>query len=348
MKVLWSFLLALATLSGEARQPWVKKGRILAPGFAGTRSNNLLSAPCVVKLKDGRLRLYFWGRNGVGQAQTEVGRMLSNAIYAAEASPANPREWKLVKPDPMLGAIPSTPMNDRGPSYPWVVQQDDGPWLMYYTTWGSWAAPGQISNRTAVAISHDQGLTWTVRREPIFELGAAGQWDSALTGSAAILRTGSHKYEMWYTGGEYGPFEDGTRGLIAQIGHATSRDGIEWTKNKSNPVLAARRTAIPQFEAVVSKPTILRLNGVYHMWYSRRVNDGRNYRLAYARSKDGLRWERVIDDHVLEYSSDGFDAKNMSYPNVIEVGDELWMFYVGDQFGSTGIGLATMKRSELR
>jgi predicted GH43/DUF377 family glycosyl hydrolase len=153
---------------------------------------------------------------------------------------------------------------------------------------------------------------------------------------------------MWYTGGQYGPYDDGTRNLIAQIGHATSTDGIVWTKNKKNPVLSARKNAIPHFEAVISKPCVIMLDGKYHMWYSRRVNDNRGYRLAYARSNDGMNWQRVLDDEVIPYSTDGFDSQNLSYPNVIEMGDELWMFYVGNQFGSTGIGLATMKKSAVR
>ena len=45
---------------------------------------------------------------------------------------------------------------------------------------------------------------------------------------------------------------------------------------------------------------------------------------------------------------DGFDSVNQSYPNVIEVGEELWMFYVGNNFGATGIGWASMKKSALR
>ena len=56
----------------------------------------------------------------------------------------------------------------------------------------------------------------------------------------------------------------------------------------------------------------------------------------------------MLDDNVIDYTPGGFDAVNLSYPNVIEMGDELWMFYVGNQFGATGIGLATMKKSELR
>ena len=103
-----------------------------------------------------------------------------------------------------------------------VIPREDGPWLMYYCTWGSWAPEGQISNRTAVALSHDQGITWSVAREPILDLGKPGEWDAGLTGSVCVIRSGASSYRMWYTAGEYGPYDDGTRNLIAQIGHATS------------------------------------------------------------------------------------------------------------------------------
>jgi|SRR4030095_8238775 hypothetical protein len=41
-------------------QSWVKKGRIIAPGFAGPQSQSRVSAPSVVRLKNGQLRMYFW------------------------------------------------------------------------------------------------------------------------------------------------------------------------------------------------------------------------------------------------------------------------------------------------
>ena len=99
-------LLALmaATPCFGAGQLWTKKGRILAPGFAETRSTNLLSAPSLVKLKDGRLRLYFWARHGEGHPSTPEGRRLKNYIYAAEASPDRPTEWTLADKRPHAGS----------------------------------------------------------------------------------------------------------------------------------------------------------------------------------------------------------------------------------------------------
>ena len=88
-------------------QPWDKKGRIIAPGFAGPQSQSRVSAPSVVRLKNGRLRMYFWA-TGRGH----------HYIYAAEASPKNPYDWKLVKEQPLLGPSPDGNINDKGPSSP--------------------------------------------------------------------------------------------------------------------------------------------------------------------------------------------------------------------------------------
>ena len=94
--------------------------------------------------------------------------------------------------------------------------------------------------------------------------------------------------------------------------------------------------------------SVLRLNGKYHMWLSVFCMEDRGYRLEYAVSKDGVLWERSFDQEVLPPTSGGFDSVNQSYANVIEQGEELWMFYTGNGFGRTGIGLATLRKSDLR
>jgi predicted GH43/DUF377 family glycosyl hydrolase len=113
-------------------------------------------------------------------------------------------------------------------------------------------------------------------------------------------------------------------------------------------VLSPRLGAVRPYEAVVSKPSVLRIGRTYHMWLSVFSMDDTGYRLGYARSRDGVLWQRFSDQEILPLAPGGFDSRNQSYPNVVEVGDELWMFYAGDTFGAKGLGLATMKRSDLR
>jgi hypothetical protein len=149
---------------------------------------------------------------------------------------------------------------------------------------------------------------------------------------------------MWYSAGErYAMIGKIKRGLV-HIGHAISSDGIEWVKSK-DPVLSPRLNAVTPYEAVVSKPSVMQEKGTYHMWLSVFCMEGRGYRLNYARSQDGLHWKRFVDEEIISLTPGGFDSENQSYANVIDMGDELWMFYVGNRFGATGIGLATMKKS---
>jgi len=331
---------SLIASPGEGRlsQPWVKKGRILAPDALGSRFSRLVSTPSVVLLPNNRLRMFFWTRQGEGDVRY---------IYAADASVENPYEWKLARPEPLLGPSASGTMRSRGAGFPFVLPRKKGGWLLYYNTWGSWAPDGERPSRTGLAISHDQGLNWRVVNEAVLPLGKPGEFDAALTGSVCVLQTKTNRYDMWYTAGErYEPI-GGAKELIVNIGYATSRDGITWTKPAANPALASRQHHTKPYETIVSKPFVLIKDGIYHMWYNARQMDGRQYQLRYARSNDGLHWKAFHDQDVIPLTPGAFDSENQSYPDVIEVGDELWMFYTGNQIGSTGIGLATMKTSQL-
>jgi hypothetical protein len=100
--------------------------------------------------------------------------------------------------------------------------------------------------------------------------------------------------------------------------------------------------------------------GVYDMAPGSRPNDAdssnsavgvtgtSSYRLEYARSTDGENWTRFADQPILSLSPDGFDSSSQTYASVVDMGEELWLFYTGDGLGTTGIGLATLDKEELR
>jgi hypothetical protein len=246
---------------------------------------------------------------------------------------------------------------------------------MYYGTWGTWAPPEELSNRTGVAISNDQGITWRVANETVLPLGKPGSYDAGLTGSVSVLREASNRYLMWYTAGErYVRFGQRNRGIV-HVGAASSPDGLNWTKADKAAVYA-RVGAVDPYEAVLGKPNVIKVDGVYHMWFSvyamppgskpsdpkekyRAEQDADRskwqqitsaepgYHIEYAHSTDGVHWQRELDKPVMTLTPGGFDSKNQSYPMVIDMGTQLWMFYVGNEFGSTGIGLATLDKSAL-
>ena len=323
-------------------QRWVKRGIILKPGFAGARSTKIVSTPSVIKLKDGRLRIYFWGSGD------DNGGIRSNHryIFAAESATNNPFQWTLISPEPMLGPDPSDNIRDVGVSFQYVLPRNDGPWFMYYGAQGSWASVGKLATRTGLAISDDEGLSWKVLKETVLPLGEPGSHDAGITGGMSVLRTGPREYWMWYTAGErYQRFGEINRSIV-HTGIARSSDGINWTKYPK-PAISPLLDALTPFEAVTARPFVLEFDGVYHMWYSAFRMEGLGYRIEYARSSDGIHWERFADEPVMPLTPGGFDSKNQSYPAIIEMGDQLWMFYVGNDFGTTGIGLATMDKSAL-
>jgi hypothetical protein len=67
---------------------------------------------------------------------------------------------------------------------------------------------------------------------------------------------------------------------------------------------------------------------------------GHRYRIEYAESVDGLRWDRHRDTGGLEPSGTGWDGDMVEYPAVFAWRGERYMLYNGDGYGSTGVGLA--------
>jgi hypothetical protein len=78
----------------------------------------------------------------------------------------------------------------------------------------------------------------------------------------ALLDDGS--YEMWYTGYD---------GAVYRLGRATSPDGIQWTRDPVNPILAPGPAGAWDSTNVIS-PSIVRASGVARLWYTGINNTG--------------------------------------------------------------------------
>ena len=152
----------------------------------------------------------------------------------------------------------------------------------------AWAQPGQWQLFTG---------------NPVLAPGPAGSWDAGALGSMTVLQVGAvfHLYyEAW-----------GVRGHLAadyktlQIGHATSPDGVHWTKDPANPVLRMG-TGDEWDKDGTWDPFVLHENGVFKMWYGGGIDRHCNW--GYAVSNDGVHFEKkgqlshlhaLEDDHVI-------------------------------------------------
>ena len=123
--------------------------------------------------------------------------------------------------------------------------------------------------------------------------------------------------------------------MIHTINHAYSKDGHNWQRNG---------LAIPyekeKFQAF-SRPTILRHETGYDMWFSFRSGSGEKYRIGYSHSKDGIAWPTgLIKDSGIDISPSGWDSEMIEYPYVFKHKERVYMLYNGNGFGKTGFGIA--------
>jgi hypothetical protein len=92
-------------------------------------------------------------------------------------------------------------------------------------------------------------------------------------------------------------------------------------------------------EYAIARPHVVKEGDRYRMWYSHR---GAAYRIGYAESRDGLRWERRDAEAGIDVSASGWDAQMIAYPCVFRHAGQLLMLYNGNDYGRTGIGLAAL------
>lgn len=159
-------------------------------------------------------------------------------------------------------------------------------YVMYYDSSSEGSIPADGYEQTSVAYSTD-GVYWIRYGDQpvVLPSGTVSDWDGFYTYRASVqVINGS--YHMWYAGAN-GDNSIGTY-YAHGIGHATSPDGLNWTKDTDNPALhvtdgVAWRDVRSYAPSVVYNGN--RFNGhgeacLYKMWFTGRT--GSNYTIGYA------------------------------------------------------------------
>jgi hypothetical protein len=90
----------------------------------------------------------------------------------------------------------------------------------------------------------------------------------------------------------------------------------------------------------MSRPCVIKEQGLYKMWYSYR---GDSYRIGYAESTDAKAWIRKDEAVGIDVSREGLDSEMICYPYVFDHQGKRYMFYNGNAYGRTGFGLAVLE-----
>jgi predicted GH43/DUF377 family glycosyl hydrolase len=207
------------------------------------------------------------------------------------------------------------------------------------TTGDLWVQTDQVdfdaSEKTKVDTINDPGnvtlsKVWTkLPTDYVLDVGVPGSWDDILAKFPRVIHDGV-TYHMWYTG------NDGTNN---RIGHATSSDGYQWTKDGANPVLDLGSPGSWDQSAVYFSSVIYNGSG-FQMWFS--GDNGSNIRIGYATSPDGVTWTRYAGNPVLDIGLPGsWDEKHVFHPEILYDGMTYHLWYNGQSGLEPEIGYAS-------
>ena len=232
---------------------------------------------------------------------------------------------------------------DEFGTYPVSVIKKENEYWAYYAGWTRCeSVPFNVA--IGVAVSKNNGETFS-KLGPGPILSYTPNEPFILSGPK--IRYFNNKYHLFYIAGKEWVFDNGKPEPVYTIRLATSYDGLNW--EKQNKELITPR--IEPNEAQAS-PDVFYANGLYHMFFCFRYstnyrNKERGYRIGYAYSENLLDWERA--DHLagIEVSDEGWDHEMVSYPHICNLDGKTYMFYLGNQVGKTGFGIATLENDIL-
>jgi predicted GH43/DUF377 family glycosyl hydrolase len=152
-------------------------------------------------------------------------------------------------------------------------------------------------------------------KNPMLALGKTNAFDSQNIFGPAVVKDAG-KYFMYYCGGPAGP-KTGEELVRYQIGLALSDDGESWTKTGQPLLPLGKRDDFHATPSLLRTPAgdLAKVDGTWHMVFcGNRADD-----VEHATSRDGRRWEKDPRNPIF---------KRAYAPNLIQMGDEIRMYYI--------------------
>jgi hypothetical protein len=302
-------------------QRWIKGGLYYSPRTELPWINSHAAVPTIVPRGEGVMRVYFSPRDSRGHSH----------IGWFDFDLEQPEKIINHSVEPVLS--PSSPgmFDDSGTMVSWLIEHEQRQYLYYI----GWNPGGAVPFRNAIglAVSQDQGASFQrVSNGPVLDRSI---YDPCMTASCCVLIEHG-LWRMWYLSGIDWVMRDDKLVHYYHIKYAESENGIDWHR--------IGRVAIDFKDAgeyAISRPCVVKEDGIYRMWYSYR---GVSYRIGYAESTDGLSWKRRDSEVDLDVSPSGWDSEMIEYPFVFEYKDRKYMFYNGNGYGKSGIGYAVLDK----
>jgi len=309
---------------------WIKKGLIFNVANQYDWMAHHACVPVADKVNEEVLRIYFGPRDRQGRTRTTF----------IEVEADNPSKVLYEHDRPVLDLGKLGTFDDSG-VMPSCIVNHHGKKYLFYIGWNL-GVTVSYRNSIGLAVSTDGGLTFNrVFEGPIVD---RTRFEPYFCASPFAIIDDDGKWKLWYASCTGWVVVHQKPEPIYQIKYAESDDGCNWIRNNATCIEYT-------FEGEANaRPTILKENGLYRMWYcfrgsvDYRINKEQSYRLGYAESGDGIKWVRKDDEVGIQRSEEGWDSLMMEYPYVYEHKGRKYMIYNGNGFGETGFGYAILDK----
>jgi hypothetical protein len=166
-----------------------------------------------------------------------------------------------------------------------------------------------------------QLIAWKpIPENPVFTGTGRNTWDRKIRERGYILVGDDRNYHLWYTG--YSTDDP----MTMSLGHATSRDGIHWTRDPDNPIFA---------KSWVEDMCVVHTDGIYQMFA-----EGRNDIAHRLSSPDGRNWTDHGSLDIRKTDGTPITAGAYGTPTAWLENGTWYLFY---ERNDRGIWLATSK-----
>jgi hypothetical protein len=299
---------------------WRPLGKVLSPPANAPWCVGHASYPTAMPLSGERVRVFFSTRDASNR---------SSAAAVDIAIEGDRFELLGVPRGPLLGPGARGCFDADGVTVTSVIAHH-GQLYVFYLGW-TVLVHVPFTNFIGLAVSDDGGETFH-RHSTAPVVGRSAE-NPLTIGYPFVIRDGS-AWRMWF--GSH--LKWGAQGMemLHVIKEARSSDLVDWTP--SDDVVIDVAGAADPAEFAISRPSVLReADNSLSMWYARRRP---HYELGFARSADGVRWERRDQDLLFVSTPEPWEDRERSYPFVFDHRGHRYMLYNGNGYGREGFGIA--------
>ncbi|OGZ07718.1 MAG: hypothetical protein A3C93_06525 [Candidatus Lloydbacteria bacterium RIFCSPHIGHO2_02_FULL_54_17] len=224
---------------------------------------------------------------------------------------------------------------------PSVIKEGDT-----YKMWLSGGDPSadELEIKIYYAISRD-GINWSINKDPVLS-PSEGTWDGASIEVPTVLRVGN-TYHMYYAANNAKVYE-----ANYSIGHATSNDGISWTKDPNNPIIKPQPDPLKWGFYTTSEPAVAYFKNKFYLYYvsakSNYPEPGSPFGIMVATSKDGSTFTDNQIAHTLTPSYDSTKYRGYSTPAAYVKNGVVYLYYqvVYDPDGWEPVAISSAKSTD--